>query len=167
MFALLSLHASMHSAGTQCSLNDAAFVQLAADTWEHTLSYTTIEGNAYILWASALLLHLLHSYSLSSDLISNILTAFEQTLKEAGGEMDITLTASVHMADSLSGPRKQQAYVIILPSGLPAELRQTTPEHFLVADSGATVHCLWDSICTAYLTEQNSSINWGGTPRKN
>ena len=163
MFALLSLHASMHSAGTQCSLNDAAFVQLAADTWEHTMSYTTIEGNAYILWASALLLHLLHSYSLSSDLISNILTAFEQTLKEAGGEMDITLTASVHMADSLSGLRKQQAYVIILPSGLPAELRQTTPEHFLVADSGATVHCLWDSICTAYLTEQNSSINWGGT----
>jgi hypothetical protein len=29
-------------------------------------------------------------------------------------------------------------------------------------DSGATVHCLWDATCTAYLIEQNWSIGWGG-----
>ena len=164
MSGLLSLHAcATHvlGSGFPVSLNDPAFVQKAADTWHHTMNSTTVNGNAYILWASALLLHLINSYSLSSDVFNIILIAYEQSLQEAGGE-NVTLKAAAHMADTVNGHREEQAHVIILPPGLPTEMRQTAPEHFLVADSGATVHCLWDSICTAYLTEQNSSINWGG-----
>jgi hypothetical protein len=52
--------------------------------------------------------------------------------------------------------------VIVVPVGLPPELHQCAPEYFLVVDSGATVHCLWDATCTAHLREQNSSIGWGG-----
>ena len=164
MSGLMSLYAcAKHvlGSGFPFSLNDHAFVKKAADTWRHTMNSTTVNGNAYILWASALLLHLINLYSLSSDVFNIILIAYEQSLQEAGGE-DVTLKAAAHMADNVTGHREEHAYVIILPSGLPAEMRQTAPEHFLVADSGATVHCLWDSICTAYLTEQNSSINWGG-----
>ena len=164
MSGLMSLYAcAKHvlGSGFPFSLNDHAFVKKAADTWRHTMNSTTVNGNAYILWASALLLHLINLYSLSSDVFNIILIAYEQSLQEAGGE-DVTLKAAAHMADNVTGHHEEHAYVIILPSGLPAEMRQTAPEHFLVADSGATVHCLWDSICTAYLTEQNSSINWGG-----
>ena len=164
MYGLLSFCACFQhvlGSGTPFSLNDAEFVKIAADTWRDTMSSTTVNGNAYILWASALLLHLINSYSLSSDEFNIILIAYEQSLQEAGGE-NVTLKAAAHMADTVTGHREEQAHVIILPPGLPTEMRQTAPEHFLVADSGATVHCLWDSICTAYLTEQNSSINWGG-----
>ncbi len=52
--------------------------------------------------------------------------------------------------------------MIVVPVGLPPELHQCAPEFFLVVDSGATVHCLWDATCTAHLIEQNSSIGWGG-----
>jgi hypothetical protein len=61
-----------------------------------------------------------------------------------------------------SSSHDEQAFVIIIPVGLPPELHQYAPEFFLVVDSGATVHCVWDSTCTAHLTEQNSSIGWGG-----
>ena len=165
MRGLLSLYACMSSvlgAGIPFSLNDVTFVKLAADIWDNTVNHTTVEGNAYMLWASALLLHLIRLYSLSSDAISTFIHTYKQTLQEEGGEHDVMLEASALMAADNSGQRDEHAYVI-LPSGLPIELRQTAPEHFLVADSGATVHVLWDFICTAYLTEQNSSINWGGT----
>ena len=65
------------------------------------------------------------------------------------------------MADS-SSSNEEQALVIVVPVGLPPELHQCVPEYFLVVDSGATVHCLWDTMCTSHLKEQNSSIGWGG-----
>jgi hypothetical protein len=65
------------------------------------------------------------------------------------------------MADS-SSSNKEQALVIVVPVSLPPELHQCAPEFFLVVDSGATVHCLWDATCTAHLREQNASIGWGG-----
>jgi hypothetical protein len=65
------------------------------------------------------------------------------------------------MADP-SSSNKEQALVIVVPVGLPPELHQCAPEYFLVVDSGATVHCLWDAMCTSHLKEQNSSIGWGG-----
>ena len=48
----------------------------------------------------------------------------------------------------------EEALVVILPSGLPPELHQCVPEYFPVVDSGVTVHCLWDVILTAYLTDK-------------
>ena len=65
------------------------------------------------------------------------------------------LPSAIFMADSSS---KEQVLVIIVPVGLPSELQQCAPEHFLVVDSGATVHCWWDAICTSRLKEQNCSI---------
>jgi hypothetical protein len=50
----------------------------------------------------------------------------------------------------------------LFPSGLPRKLAQYTPDYFPVVDSGATVHVLWDSVCTAYTKEANSAIKWGG-----
>ena len=164
MFGLLSLLAcigSIAGAGSLCSLNDAAFVRIAAEIWEHTKSYTAGDGSAYMLWASALLLHIHDLYSISSDLINSILSAYDQYLQEAGGDNELLIKAKAYMATVKHGQRNQHAYSIVLPSGLPHEIRQTTPEHFLVVDSGATVHCLWNAIMTAFLREQNSAINWG------
>ena len=164
MFGLLSLLAcigSIAGAGSLCSLNDAAFVRIAAEIWEHTKSYTAGDGSAYMLWASALFLHTHDLYSISSDLINSILSVYDQYLQEAGGDNELLIKAKAYMATVKHGQRNQHAYTIVLPSGLPHEIRQTTPEHFLVVDSGATVHCLWNAIMTAFLREQNSAINWG------
>jgi hypothetical protein len=84
-----------------------------------------------------------------------------QYLQELGGETTASLSSAIYMADS-SSSNKEQALVIVVPVGLPPELHQCAPEYFLVVDSGATVHCLWDATCTAHLREQNSSIGWGG-----
>ena len=119
------------------------------------------DGSAYMLWASALFLHIHDLYSISSDLINSILSAYDQYLQEAGGDNELLIKAKAYMATVKHGQRNQHAHSIVLPSGLPHEIRQTTPEHFLVVDSGATVHCLWNAIMTAFLREQNSAINWG------
>lgn len=163
MFGLQSLLACIDSTGIaiQISMDDAVFVRKAAEVWEHTLNCTATDSSPYMLWASALFIHLLDFYSISSDVINLIMNAYEQYLQEAGGERHVLMKASAHMASDRREQRNQQAYVIILPDGLPSELRQTAPEHFLVVDSGATVHCLWDAICTAFLKEKNSAINWG------
>jgi hypothetical protein len=62
------------------------------------------------------------------------------------------------MADS-SSSKREQALVIVVPVGRPSELHQCASEYFLIVDSGATVHCLWDAT-TAHLKKQNSSIGW-------
>lgn len=96
MRGLLSLYACMSSvlgAGIPFSLNDVTFVKLAADIWDNTVNHTTVEGNAYMLWASALLLHLIRLYSLSSDAISTFIHTYKQTLQEEGGN---TTSCSKH-----------------------------------------------------------------------
>ena len=97
MRGLLSLYAcksSVLGAGIPFSLNDVTFVKLAADIWDNTVNHTTVEGNAYMLWASALLLHLIRLYSLSSDAISTFIHTYKQTLQEEGGEHDVMLDCS-------------------------------------------------------------------------
>jgi len=66
LLLLLACIGSITGAGIQFSLNDAVFVRIAAEVWEHTMNYTTIDGNINMLWASAFLLHLLDFYSISS-----------------------------------------------------------------------------------------------------
>ena len=75
------------------------------------------------------------------------------------GETTASLSSAIYMADS-SSSNKEQALVIVVPDGLPPELHQCAPEYFLVVDSGATVHCLWDVMCTSHLKEKNSAISW-------
>ena len=83
--------------------------------------------------------------------------AYQQHLQGKGGEITALLSSAIVTAESTS-TNDEPVLVIIVPLGLPSELHQCAPEYFLVVDSGATVHCLWDAICTSYLKEQNSVI---------
>ena len=112
MFGLLSLLAcigSITGAGIQFSLNDVAFVRIAAEVWEHTMSYTASDDSAYMLWASALFLHLIDFYSISSDLINSILIAYDQYLQEVGGDNELLIKATAYMATVKHGQRNQHA----------------------------------------------------------
>jgi hypothetical protein len=78
------------------------------------------------------------------------------------GRTTALLSSAINKADSPSS-HEEQAFLIIIPVGLPPELHRCSPEFLLVVDSGATVHCVWDATCsTAHLIEQNLSIGWGG-----
>jgi hypothetical protein len=127
-----------------------------------------------LVWGSFFLEYLSYIYLIPSRLTPSIYLAYERHLRKArdksfsdqyfqelGGETTASLSSAINMADS-SSSNKEQALVIVVPVGLPPELHQCAPEYFLVVDSGATVYCLWDATCTAHLTEQNSSIGWGG-----
>lgn len=129
---------------------------------------------AQLLWGYSFLeKYLRHAYYLDSQILTLFKNAYEQYLLNAGGgttldslqgergETFASLSMSeINMADNSSN----EEALVILPSGLPPELHQCVPDYFPTVDSGATVHCMWDAILTAYLIEQNSSaqIGWGG-----
>ena len=122
----------------------------AADIWKLTLDAMISESEidlAYLVWGSVFTNYLLYHNLIPSNSISSITLAYKQHLQDEGGKTDL-FPSAIFMADSSS---KEQVLVIIVPVGLPSELQQCTPEHFLVVDSGATVHCLWDAICTSHL----------------
>ena len=129
---------------------------------------------AQLVWGSVFIEYLSHFSLIPSRLTNAISAAYErhlrkpqnasfpnQYLQEQGGETTASLSSAIYMADP-SPSNKEQALVIVVPVGLPPELHQCAPEYFYVADSGATVHCLWDAMCTSDLKEKNSSIGWGG-----
>ncbi len=129
---------------------------------------------AKLVWGSVFLIYLSQFSLIPSRLTNAISETYErhllrpqnasfpnQYLQEQGGETTASLSPAIFMADH-SSSNKERAFVIVVPVGLPPELHQCAPEHFLVVDSGATVHCLWDAVCTSHLKEKNSSIGWGG-----
>ena len=129
---------------------------------------------AKLVWGSVFLIYLSQSSLIPSRLTNAISEAYErhlirpqnasfpnQYLQEQGGETTASLLPAFFMADP-SSSNKERAFVIVVPVGLPPELHQCAPEYFLVVDSGATVHCLWDAMCTSHLKERNSAIGWGG-----
>ncbi len=129
---------------------------------------------AQLVLGSVFIEYLSHFSLIPSRLTNAISAAYERHLRkpqkasfpnpylqERGGETTASLSSAIYMADS-SSSNKEQALVIVVPVGLPPELHQCAPEYFLLVDSGAKVHCLWDATCTAHLKEQNSSIGWGG-----
>ena len=129
---------------------------------------------AKLVWGSVFLIYLSQSSLIPSRLTNAISEAYErhlirpqnasfpnQYLQEQGGETTASLSSAIYMADP-SSSNKERAFVIVVPVGLPHELHQCAPEYFLVVDSGATVHCLWDAMCTSHLKERNSAIGWGG-----
>jgi hypothetical protein len=133
---------------------------------------------AKLVWGSVFLDYLSHFSLIPSRLTNAISEAYErhllkqlkpqnasfpnQYLQEHGGETTASLSSAIYMADPSSN-NKERSLVVVVPVGLPPELHQCAPEYFLVVDSGATVHCLWDAMCTSsHLKEQNSAIGWGG-----
>ena len=75
--------------------------------------------------------------------------------KKGGKQMNLCIKAKPY---NLKVTRTIQSHSLpltayLFPSGLPRKLAQYTPDYFLVVDSGATVHVLWVSICTAYTKE--------------
>ena len=123
---------------------------------------------AHLVWGSVFVEYLSLFSLIPSRLTNAISSAYErhlrkpqnasfpnQYLQELGGETTASLSSAICMADSPSSD-SEQALVIVVPVGLPSELHQCAPEFFLVVDSGATVHCLWDATCTAHLKEQKT-----------
>jgi hypothetical protein len=113
---------------------------------------------AQLVWGSGFLEYLSHFSLIPSRLTNAISSAYErhlrkpqdesysnQYLQELGGETTASLSLAIYMADS-SSSNKEQALAIVVPVGLPPELHQCAPEYFLVVDSGAAVHCLWDAL---------------------
>ena len=52
--------------------------------------------------------------------------------------------------------------ILGLCQGLPLELHQTPPDYFLLVDTGANVHVVWEIILLAYAQERNTHVQWGG-----
>jgi hypothetical protein len=161
-------------------LNDVVY---AADLWIFVLDSTAKSDDLHmgsgtppyflsqLVWGSVFLDYLSHLSLIPSGFLNAISAAYErhlrkpqnatfpkQYLQELGGETTASLSSAINMADS-SSSNKEQALVIVVPVGLPPELHQCAPEYFLVVDSGATVHCLWDATCASQRTKL---INWMG-----
>ena len=116
---------------------------------------------AKLVWGSVFLDYLSHFSLIPSRLTNAISEAYErhllkqlkpqnasfpnQYLQEHGGETTASLSSAIYMADPSSN-NKERSLVVVVPVGLPPELHQCAPEYFLVVDSGATVHCLWDAM---------------------
>jgi hypothetical protein len=131
----------------------------AAEHWKTTFTFHNSHPRLLCTWV--FLLNYSSRYSIFHPNITAVLQTYIK-LQEEGGETDEPLhqgealqsQGHAHDADLLT------AY--LFPSGLPRKLAQYTPDYFPVVDSGATVHVLWDSVCTAYTKEANSAIEWGG-----
>jgi hypothetical protein len=175
MYAISSIDACIASvcSGLHLSLNDVVF---AADLWNLALDSTAKWHDwpmgpgtppyflAQLVWGSVFLEYLSHTYLIPSRLTTTISSAYErhlrkpqdesysnQYLQELAGETTASLSSAIYMADSPSS-NKEQALVIVVPVGLPPELHQCAPDYFLVVDSGARVHCLWDATCYCALS---------------
>ena len=82
-------------------------------------------------------------------MISNVLIPNESSNMLISNEIKISnmlISNEINMADN-SSSIDEQAFVIVLPSGLPHELHQCASEYFPVADSGAlSVGCYLHSL---------------------
>ena len=106
-----------------------------------------------LLGASAILNKLSLTYSLP---IPSILAILHQFLEftNSGGE-----NAEAFMGDA--APSSSLSVTVIFPSYVPLELQQSTPEYFLVVDSGATVHVVWDTTLCVHIREDYRDLQWG------
>jgi len=135
--------------GVACTKNDA----LQAAEFR-TTAFTFKNSPPHMLCTSAFLLTYSSRYSISYTHISAVLQTYVK-FQEEGGETD----ESLHRGEALQAQGHAQGAdsitAYLFPSDLPRKLQQYTPYHFAVVDSGATVHVLWDSVCTAYTKEAN------------
>lgn len=106
-----------------------------------------------LLGASAILRKLSLTHSLPISLILSILQHFLEFTNSGGGN------AEAFMSDTST--RSSLSVTVIFPHYVPSELHQSTPEYFLVVDSGATVHVVWDTTLCVFIREENRDIQWG------
>jgi hypothetical protein len=134
-------------------------VVFATDLWDLVLDSTARRDDlpmrpgtlpfflAKLVWGSVFLNYLSQFSHIPSRLTNAISEAYErqllrpqnasfpnQYLQEQGGGTTASLSPAVYMADP-SSSNKEQAFVIVVPVGLPPELQQCAPEYFLVVDS--------------------------------
>ena len=140
--------------GVAFTKNDAL---QAADHWK--TAHSVCNSHPRLLCTSAFLISYSSRYSISHTNITAVLQTYFN-LQEEGGEEPLHQGEALQSQGHAHDPESLTAY--LFPSGLPRKLAQYTPDYFLVVDSGATVHVLWVSICTAYTKESNSAIKWGG-----
>ena len=126
----------------------------AADLWNLVLD-STASGHdwlmgpgippfflAQLVLGSVFLKYFSHFSLIPSRLTNAISSAYERPLRkpqdaslpnqyhqELGGETTASLSSAIYMADS-SSSNKEQAFVIVVPVGLPPELHQCAPEYF-------------------------------------
>ena len=133
-------------------------ISISSNIWKLIWKATATDiGLTNQIWGSLFIEHLSNTNLIPFKYISAITLAYQQHLQEKGGEITALLSSAIVTAESTS-TNDEPVLVLIVPLGLPSELHQCAPEYVLVVDSEATVHCLWDAICTSYLKEQNSVI---------
>jgi hypothetical protein len=131
----------------------------AADHWRTTFTFNN--SHPRLLCTSVFLLNYSSRYSISHTNITDVLQTYIK-LQEEGGETDEPLHQGEDLQSQGHAHDADLLTAYLFPSGLPRKLAQYIPDYFPVVDSGATVHVLWDSVCTAYTKEANSAFKWGG-----
>ena len=135
--------------------NDVAF---AIDVWK---TASTVSKDSRTLGASVILLHISRlNSSLPYSSHKCIINVFDKFLRNSGGESERTAQAD-EIALAGSHTPSSLHVSVIFPSYVPKELHQTAPEYFLIVDSAATVHVLWDTTLCAFVREENRDILWG------
>ena len=119
--------------------------EMLAEFWDHTKYF----GARTCVHLLLIYLQRLCNHQLSSNVLEAILSRYD----DGGG---------IYMAKSNSSKPSVCAAFLQTLTGLPEELRQLVPDHFLLADSGANVHCVWDTTFVVNFTTQNRLLHWGG-----
>ena len=140
-------------------LVDIVFSEKIIKVWRASLQLS----NAKILGVTALLLYFNKWIHLPLDDIDSILHNYISTNSAMQGGYSMSVNGEAYTAHKRTQVKVSLLLEVLSASTeLPQELRITPPEYFLLVDSGANVHVLWDQCLLAHVTEQNSIINWGG-----
>ena len=103
--------------------------------------------------ATALALHLTIWRDLPSDILTKIIEAYDDGGEVHNVDQQRTITYKAHVNALKANIPKA--------GGLPLELHQSPPDYFLLIDSGANVHVVWDRSLLAYAREHFSNVQWG------
>ena len=140
-------------------LNDIVFSEKIIDVWNTSQQLSTAE----ILGVTAMLLHFNKWINLPLDDIDSIIHNYISTHSAEQGGTLLSVNGEAYIAHKRSQVKVPLLFEVLSASSeLPQELNATPPEYFLLVDSGANVHVLWDQCLLAHVTEQNSIISWGG-----
>jgi hypothetical protein len=139
--------------GVAFTKNDAL---QAANHWK--ITFTCNNSHPRMLCTSVFLLNYSSRYSISHTNITDVLQTYIK-LQEEREETDEPLHQGVALQSQGHAHDADLLTAYLFPSGLPRKLAQYTPDYFPVVDSGATVHVLWDLVCTAYTQKPILQLN--------
>ena len=125
-------------------------------SYKHTSLYTVL---------TALLLYFHQWCNLPLELVPAIIAKFD----DGGSQSKLFRSAYAGerpKSDQLKMQRASSvehvASALSTSFGLPRQLREHPPDHFLLCDSGANIHVTWTSLLMAYVLEHNTKLQWGG-----